>query len=157
MVGYVLLGALLLAAVVGAVGMYGVMVKERAREGRADAATLARAVAEREDALSTALRLEEEFAEERRRALAVVPITDHSAEWPHEAIQTLYAGRCGDCGCIHTVACPRIKRARFAENGITRLEVEYFATWDHTGVVAVDDFMEQNEPPTASAAVRVTG
>ena len=141
MIGYVLLGALLLAAAVGSVCMYGAMVvplqKQLAREHAEHGA--------------------DSLAEERRRALAVVPITDHSAEWSTEAIQTLYAGRCGDCGCIHMVACPRIKRARFAENGHTRVEVEYFATWDHTGVVAVDDFIEQNEPPTASAAVRVTG
>ena len=81
---------------------------------------------------------------------------DHSVEWSEEQRRALFLSLCGDCGCIHTIACPRIKRSRFGDNGTTRVEVEYFASWPHDGVVSVDDYMEQNEPPT-SVGVRVTG
>lgn len=43
-----------------------------------------------------------------------------------EQRETLLQNRCGHCGGVHAISCPRVKRLRFRPDGQTPAEVEFF-------------------------------
>lgn len=60
---------------------------------------------------------------------------------------------CEDCGGLHQRACPRIRRQVWIGQGSgagTRTEVEYWRTYDDTGVIWPEDaFAPDDEEPGA--------
>lgn len=55
---------------------------------------------------------------------------------------------CGDCGGIHQRACPRIRRQVWIGQGSgagTRTEVEYWRTWDDTGIIWPEDAFDPDD------------
>lgn len=67
------------------------------------------------------------------------------------AAQAIFRGEvpgkvpCEDCGGIHQRACPRIRRQVWVGQGSgagTRVEVEYWKTFDETGVIWPEDAFE---------------
>lgn len=59
---------------------------------------------------------------------------------------------CEDCGGIHQRACPRVKRQVWLRTGPSdgqRTEVEYWRTWDDTGVIWPEDAFD-DDPEDAS-------
>lgn len=66
-----------------------------------------------------------------------------------EAQQIFAEGKaCGDCGGIHQRACPRIRRQAWIGVGAgagVRTEVEYWRTFDDTGVIWPEDAFDDEE------------
>ena len=59
---------------------------------------------------------------------------------------------CEDCGGIHKRACPRVKRQVWLRTGPgdgQRTEVEYWRTWDDTGIIWPEDAFD-DDPEDAS-------
>lgn len=59
---------------------------------------------------------------------------------------------CEDCGGLHQRACPRIRRQAWIGQGAaagTRTEVEYWRTYDDTGVIWPEDAFAEDEPEDA--------
>lgn len=55
---------------------------------------------------------------------------------------------CGDCGGIHQRACPRIRRQTWIGQGSgagARTEVEYWRTYDDTGVIWPEDAFDDED------------
>ena len=51
--------------------------------------------------------------------------------------------RCNDCGGVHSIACPRVRRRRFRTDGETLLEVEYWPEpWDKDHILFAEDVAE---------------
>lgn len=72
-----------------------------------------------------------------------------TAAQKREAQQIFADGKaCGDCGGIHQRACPRIRRQVWIGQGSgagTRTEVEYWRTWDDTGIIWPEDAFDPDD------------
>jgi hypothetical protein len=44
-----------------------------------------------------------------------------------------------NCGGVHSISCPRVKRIRFRGDGQTPLEVEYFESWPQDNILWIED------------------
>jgi ribosomal protein L44E len=95
-------------------------------------------------------------AEEAVMAAPDPPPPPETKPWTTADRDALLKMRCADCGYIHTINCPRVRRLRFRQDGETRLEVEYWDQWPHDDVVSVDDYIEEHEAPS-TMGVTVTG
>jgi hypothetical protein len=80
---------------------------------------------------------------EASRGIAVVdePLTP-------EQQKKMLENRCVNCGGVHSIACPRIKRMRFRADGQTPLEVEFWpdSEWPKDRVVWIEDIPELASP-----------
>jgi hypothetical protein len=60
---------------------------------------------------------------------------------------------CEDCGGIHPRACPRVKRQVWLRSGPgdgQRTEVEYWGTYDQTGIIWPEDAYDPSEEDGAN-------
>jgi hypothetical protein len=62
---------------------------------------------------------------------------------------------CGDCGGIHPRACPRVKRQVWLRSGPgdgQRTEVEFWRTYDQTGIIWPEDAYDPDDEVAADGS-----